>query len=216
VKERVFRYRAVERSLIEARRGLRVLDVGCGRGDNLARLSRYGGRPEGLDPSLERAREARSVAPAVVACGESIPWRAASFDLVYISHVLHHARAVGAVLDEAHRVLAPDGQLFVVETIEDSPLMRLARRLQPRWEGDDVLNRFRYADLLRTVDQHGFTVRDSVQFNWMYWAWELLPIAFRPFELFTPLAIGLESALRRPLARWGAHCWLVAERRGAS
>jgi hypothetical protein len=79
------------------------------------------------------------------------------------------------------------------------------RTLQPRWKGDDVLNRFRYADLVRGVGQHGFTVRDGVRFNWIYWAWELLP-----------LAIGLESALRKPLARWGAHCWLVAERRGAS
>ena len=83
--------------------------------------------------------------------------------------------------------------------------MRLARRSQPRWEGDDVLNRFRYAGLVGSVGQHGFTVRDGARFNWIYWAWELLP-----------LAIELESALSRPFARWGAYYWLVAERRGAS
>jgi hypothetical protein len=68
-----------------------------------------------------------------------------------------------------------------------------------------VLNRFRYADLVRSVGQHGFTARNGARFNWIYSAWELLP-----------LAIGLESALSRPFARWGAHYWLVAERRGAS
>ncbi len=104
----------------------------------------------------------------------------------------------------------------LVETIDDSPLMRLARRLHPRWEGDDVLNCFRCADLAGSVGRYGFTVRDGARFNWIYWAWELLPLAFRPFELFTPLAIERESALSLPFARWGAHRWLVAERSGAS
>ena len=44
MKERVFRFRAVEKRIAASQPGFRVLDVGCGRGDNLRRLVRYGGR----------------------------------------------------------------------------------------------------------------------------------------------------------------------------
>ena len=213
MKERVFRFRAVERRLVAQHAGLRVLDVGCGRGDNLARLVRYGARPKGLEPNLDRARQACTIVPTVVGVGEAIPWRDASVDMVYVSHVLHHATSLDRVLEEIYRVLAPGGMIFAIETIDDSPLMRLARRLQPRWEGDEVLNRFRYADLVHAFERHGFSVREGQKFNWMYFAWELLPLALRPLELFTPLFIGLESALARWLDRWGGHCWIVAEKR---
>ena len=65
----MYRYRAVERRIAESRPGVAVLDVGCGRGDNLRRLLRYGGKPRGIDPSLPRVREAQAIAPAVAACG---------------------------------------------------------------------------------------------------------------------------------------------------
>ncbi len=214
MKEHVFRFRRLERILVESLPGARVLDIGCGAGDNLTRLRRYGGRPSGLDPSAERVHEATRIAPSVVGIAEGLPWPDSSFDMVYISHVLHHATDVDASLSEIERVLVPGGLLFLIETVDDSPLMRLARRLQPSWDDDEVLNRFRYDDLVRAVDRHGLTVRSGETFNWMYFAWELLPMAFRPFELLTPLFIGVEVALRRLLDRWGGHCWLVAAKPG--
>lgn len=214
MKERVFRFRYLERRLAAARPGFRVLDVGCGRGDNLRRLVRYGGRVRGIEPSVERAREAARIAPTVAAVAEALPWRDEQFDMVYVSHVLHHASDVDAALAEAYRTLVPGGLLFVIETVDDSPLMRLARALQPSWDDDEVLNRFRYADLVRAFERAGFAVRRGSLFNWMYFAWELLPMAFRPFELLTPLFVAIESLLA-PLGRvWGGHCWIVAEKPG--
>lgn len=215
MKERVFRFRAVEKRIAASRPGFRVLDVGCGRGDNLRRLVRYGGRATGIEPNPERAEEARAVAPAEVGVGERIPMPDESFDMVYVSHVLHHASDVDRVLHEAHRVLAPGGCLFVIETIDDSPLMRLARALQPSWDDDEVLNRFRYEDLERACARAGFELRGGEKFNWMYFAWELVPMAAGFMDLFTPLFIALETLLHRPLGRrWGGHCWLVAEKPG--
>ena len=40
MKERVFRFRAVEKRIAASKPGFKVLDVGCGRGDNLRRLVR--------------------------------------------------------------------------------------------------------------------------------------------------------------------------------
>lgn len=216
MKERVFRYRALERELVATRPGMRVLDIGCGVGENLARLTRYGGKPMGIDPSLARVQRAQSYAPAAVARGEALPYADACFEMVYISHVLHHAADVAAVLGESRRVLVSGGVLFVLESVEDSPLMRLARAVQPHWEKDEVTNRFRFAQLERAVQEHGFEVCAGATFNWIYFIWELLPLAFRPFEIFTPLAIGLEIALRGRLDRLGGHCWLVAQKPGES
>jgi hypothetical protein len=53
------------------------------------------------------------------------------------------------------------------------------------------------------------------KFNWMYFAWELLPMALRPLEFFTPIFIALEALLHPILGRsLGGHCWLVARKAG--
>jgi SAM-dependent methyltransferase len=214
LKERVYRFRLVERRLVASRPGARVLDVGCGVGENLVRLRRQGSRPVGVDPAVTRLRAARAVAPVVGAVVERLPFRDASFDLVYVSHVLHHATDLDLALAEAHRLLRPGGVCFVIETVDDSPLMRLARAIAPRWQGDPVLQRFRFADLVGAFERHGFEVRRGMLFNWMYFAWELLPLAFRPLELLTPIAIGIESLFAPLLRRFGGHCWLLATKRG--
>jgi ubiquinone/menaquinone biosynthesis C-methylase UbiE len=214
VKERVSRYREVERRLVEARPGARALDLGCGSGENLERLVRYGARAWGCEPGLARARRAAARAPAVAARGEALPWRDACFDLVYVSHVLHHAADVAAVLREVDRVLAPGGALFVVESVEDSPLLRLARWLRPSWEGDPVLSRFRRAELAQAVAQVGFELRGGGAYNWIYFAWPLLPLAFPPLERLSPLVAALERAGQPLFGRFGAHCWLLATKPG--
>lgn len=216
VKERVFRYRTVEQGIASSRPGFRVLDVGCGQGDNLRRLVRYGGHVAGIEPSIERAHRALTIAPTAVAVGEAIPMADQSFDMVYISHVLHHARDVDAVIRESHRLLVPGGLFFVIETIDDSPLMRLARAVEPSWDDDEVLNRFRFLDLVGDLERNEFEILRAEKFNWMYFAWELLPLAFRPFDRISPLFIGLETLFHRPLGqRWGGHCFLVGRKAGA-
>ncbi|MBW2316315.1 MAG: class I SAM-dependent methyltransferase [Deltaproteobacteria bacterium] len=210
----MLRFRPLERELVEGNPGARILDLGCGAGEAISRLASYGARVFGVDPHAERVREAATLAPAVLGCGERLPWRDECFDLVYVSHVFHHASDLDAMLREIDRVLAPGGLLFAIESVDDSPLMRLARRIQPRWDGDAVLERFRYAELLEHVQQHGFEVRAGETFNWLYFVWEMLPLAFRPADVLTGAFVNLELALRRSLDRFGGHCWLVAEKKG--
>jgi ubiquinone/menaquinone biosynthesis C-methylase UbiE len=214
LKKRLFRYRALERALVSARPDARVLDVGCGAGDNLARLRRYGGRPFGIDPSQDRVRSASTLCPAVVARGEQLPWRDGAFDLVYVSHVLHHASDLHAVLRECRRVLAPGGLLFVLESVDDSPLMRLARRVRPSWDEDDVTNRFRFTQLAMEMSRTGFRLEGGATFNWLYFAWEVLPLRFPALHRLTPAVLAVELALRPALDRFGGHCWFVASKPG--
>lgn len=133
--------RAISHALLDAhwtpRPGARLLDAGCGTGNNLAHLAARG-RPFGVDLSEEALRfcltRRVTVARASVL---ALPFRDGSFDLVTSFDVLYHRwvsddRAAAA---ELARVLAPGGLLLV-----RVPALRLL------WGAHDeaVLSRHRY------------------------------------------------------------------------
>jgi ubiquinone/menaquinone biosynthesis C-methylase UbiE len=103
--------------LSEARRGERVLDLGCGAGRFVAALREAGAEPVGVEiaeAALERAR--RNVPGAdlrLVAPDGSLPLEHGSFDLVWCSEVLEHVVDTRQLLLEVRRVLRPAGRLLV-------------------------------------------------------------------------------------------------------
>jgi 2-polyprenyl-3-methyl-5-hydroxy-6-metoxy-1,4-benzoquinol methylase len=94
-----------------------VLDVGCGKGSFLRalKMQRGGWRYVGVEPSREEADLARRDGGIEIHQGmfgeTALP--AGTFDLVTIMHVLEHVPDPRATIAEIHRVLAPDGLLFV-------------------------------------------------------------------------------------------------------
>jgi SAM-dependent methyltransferase len=208
--ERVFEYLPLERELLQALGpGATILDLGCGDGSHMPILA-GGGAVVGADafvPGLSRASRHGIV---VGAEGERLPFRSEAFDLVYISHVLHHATEPRAVLTEVGRVLKPGGGLLVIETCEDSPLMRLARTLRPEWESVPVRSRFRYARLVSDVRQCGFTVRATRQFNVLYWTWGFARRIIRPLERLVDVVIRVELRAVRRWRRYSAYGYVVA------
>jgi SAM-dependent methyltransferase len=210
--ERVFRYFARERELLRSLGpGGLILDLGCAGGAHMERLS-AGGRVVGVDASIERLGTARRIAPVAAAVGERLPFADGSFDFVYVSHVLHHARDHRAALAEIHRVLKPQGLLFLIETVDDNPAMRFARAIRPRWESDRVFSRFRFEGLTRDVRRAGFTVAETQQFNVLWWAWAYAQRSFTPLARLAEAATRLELALDRRLSRFGAWGFLLARK----
>jgi ubiquinone/menaquinone biosynthesis C-methylase UbiE len=210
--ERVFTYLPVERELLEALPdGARILDLGCGDGSHLGRLA-TGGSVVGIDLSMELLAQAVSIAPVVAGSGERLPFSDQAFDLVYVSHVLHHSTDHRGVLNEVHRVLRPRGTLVLVETCEDSPLMRLARTLRPRWESVPVRSRFRYAALLEAVRVAGFRIDRTEQFNVLYWIWGFARRKARFLERHVSTAVRVEMAAVRRLRRYSAYGFIIGRR----
>jgi SAM-dependent methyltransferase len=208
--ERVFVHLPLERTLLH---GLpsdaKILDLGCGDGSHMELLT-SGGRVIGMDVSFAYARQAHHLAPVVVAAGENLPFADASFDLVYLSHVLHHAIDHRAVLSEVERVLRSGGALMLIETCEDNPLMRLARRLRPEWESVPVRSRFRFAELLRDVRGSGLSIESSGQYNVLYWVWGFARRRIRLLERLIRVVIRVELAVARPLRRFSAYGYVIA------
>jgi ubiquinone/menaquinone biosynthesis C-methylase UbiE len=95
-----------------------VLDAGCGSGYGSAELAKTGASVTGADVSVEAVAWAREhFGPQgirfVEAPCESLPFDAASFDLVTAFEVIEHLERWQELLTEANRVLKPSGALLV-------------------------------------------------------------------------------------------------------
>ncbi|RLE27126.1 MAG: hypothetical protein DRJ65_03740 [Acidobacteria bacterium] len=206
----IYTYRECEQRVLE---GLpdaaRVLDLGCSKGANLPVLEGMGRRVFGLDVSIFDVRSAQAICPVTAGAGEFLPFGAGTFDLVYASHVLHHAQC-SFVLREVHRVLRPGGVLFLIESFEDSPVMRLARNIYPKWGPYPVRSRFRFEELVTDLEENGFLIQTKEQFNVFYWIWEVPQLLLRPMELLIPLVVRAEMAAVHRWRRFAAHGFVVA------
>src|SRR5579863_2249488 len=78
---------------LDARRGERILDLGCGDGQLTQRIAATGAAVTGVDASAEMAQaaQARGVV-ADVALAESLPYAEGSFDAVFSNAALHWVR----------------------------------------------------------------------------------------------------------------------------
>jgi SAM-dependent methyltransferase len=93
----------------------RILDAGCGTGNNLRHLARWG-RPAGVDLSTDALRFCRE--RGVAAAGGSLmalPFAGATFDCVTSFDVIYHRWVTddAAAVREMARVLRPGGLMLV-------------------------------------------------------------------------------------------------------
>lgn len=207
---KVLPYFAHEKPIVTAAE--RVLDLGCANGWNMSRFRQYGQSTIGLEPNSETLRHATRHGAVVQGDGLRLPFPAGAFDVIYVQHVLHHIGDVPRALAEIRRCLRPGGTLFLIETVEDNPLIRWGRRLHPVWMGDEINAPFRFRQLGAQLTEAGFTVRHAEPYSVLFWLWETLPDQFDAMEKLTPAFVQIELLLRRFLLRWSAHCFYIAER----
>lgn len=100
-------------------RGLRLLDVGCGTGHQLAELRQRGYDIAGVDGSQEMLNHARLLNPDAELCQsdvERLPFPDASFDVVISVEVFRYLPDVSGCICEIGRVLKPGGFCLVTAT----------------------------------------------------------------------------------------------------
>ncbi len=105
----------------------RVLDLGCGDGSDADWFAQRAPSTTGIDLS-EHPRWATLARPGLrfqCADAQALPFPAGAFDLVFMKDVLHHAQDPGQVLDEAGRVCAAGGRIYIVEGNRFNPVFYL-------------------------------------------------------------------------------------------
>lgn len=125
----------LRRTRVAERGAVRVLDVGCGRGDFLgfvaARLA--DAERSGIEPDAGRARVARDTDPeariAIGSAQDALADLAGDFDLITLWDVFEHLPDPAVVLRALAGRLAPGGVLFVQTIHENSLVPALGRGL---------------------------------------------------------------------------------------
>lgn len=166
--------RAVQEEVKKIPRGLKLLDIGCGSGFALEKITRTRSDLDvyGVDIAphlIEYAREHRPHIKFQVAEGEGLPFPDAEFQAVTSLDVLEHLVDLDAGLREARRVLAPDGTLIVLVALETNPLFRLVWWLWSHLKGriwhEAHLRVFTQASLREAVERAGFRVEKIKSVN---------------------------------------------------
>ncbi|OGN96058.1 MAG: hypothetical protein A2Z77_07420 [Chloroflexi bacterium RBG_13_51_36] len=167
---------------VGASQGELILDVGCGRAIDGARLWEKGAKVIGLEPShvmIARAKEYLGESNAQVALaqgvGETLPFKPHSFDKVMCKGALDHFFSPSKTMEEIALVLKPGGEMIVSIANFDSLGFRLAKKLYPvtkflspslakerkPWQlPPDHKYRFDYPSLRSLVKQH-FEIRKT-------------------------------------------------------
>jgi SAM-dependent methyltransferase len=130
---------------------LQVLDVGCGAGNMIHHLSRYG-LVKGIDnnPAPLKVAHKRGY-DAQLASAEDIPFPDGRFDLVAALDLIEHCPDDLIVLRQCHRVCAPGGHTIIT-----------VPAYQWLWSNNDVINhhhrRYTASQLRALLDRVGFHV----------------------------------------------------------
>jgi len=102
-----------------ASKGDRVLDLGCGTGRfSLPMANRLEFDVTGADSSMEmlakaKKKDSASAVNWVFTDASALIFPPGSFDVVFISHLLHHVDSPLIVLKECHKVLTPSGVVLI-------------------------------------------------------------------------------------------------------
>ncbi len=111
----------------------KLLEVGCGSGEQAADFAAQGAivtvidiSAESLKAAQESAKQKKVELTAVKMNAEQLEFPAESFDLVYINSTLMHVDQQ-KVLQECSRVLVKGGKLVVIEPLRYAPLVQMYR-----------------------------------------------------------------------------------------
>ncbi len=133
--------------------GLKLLDVGCGAGNMIHHLSKYG-KVKGLEVDARPVRQARLRGYDVdqYDAQDPFPFEDATYDVVTALDVIEHIDDDMPVLKESFRVLKPGGHIIV--TVPAFMFL---------WSHNDVINahkrRYTAAELELRLKQAGFKLK---------------------------------------------------------
>lgn len=193
------------------RGGGRVLEYGCGNGENALTFARRGVDITGIDISWSGVAHAQAQADKVglrtrfeVMDAEHLAFSSDTFSAVFGKGILHHLN-LDRALAEVARVLLPEGRAVFLEPLGHNPLINCYRRLTPEARTSDE-RPLRLPDLERIQAYFG-----SVHLCF-YNLTTLLALPFRDPAVFGRVfdwCSRLDEWLLASFGCFGPYCWTV-------
>jgi 2-polyprenyl-3-methyl-5-hydroxy-6-metoxy-1,4-benzoquinol methylase len=92
-----------------------LLEIGCGRGEYLAKMRDLGWNVRGVDVNQEAIDFASShyQLDVCVTRADNLPYDDAFFDVVFLKHVIEHLHEPITAMKEICRVMKPDGRILI-------------------------------------------------------------------------------------------------------
>jgi len=91
----------------------RLIDIGCGRGDFLKKLTNISRHHVGVD--IDRDYIGKTDIPLfVVANAETLCFKDSAFDIIFSSHAIEHISDIGSTFREFARILRPNGKIILI------------------------------------------------------------------------------------------------------
>jgi SAM-dependent methyltransferase len=92
----------------------RLLDVGCGPGDFVLAVEKFGWQASGIEISQRQVDAGVARGAALSVCADFLQFGSAEqYDAITFNHVLEHVRSPRAYLRHARKLLSPSGTLII-------------------------------------------------------------------------------------------------------
>lgn len=124
--------------------GKKLLDLGCGAGENSVYFAKKGAHcvatdysPGMVEVALQLAERYGVEIEGCTANAMALEFPDNSFDLVYASNLLHHIPDPKMALKEMHRVLKPGGKACFWDPLKHNPVINVYRRMATEVRTDD-------------------------------------------------------------------------------
>jgi ubiquinone/menaquinone biosynthesis C-methylase UbiE len=125
-------------------RGKRLLDLGCGAGENSVYFAQRGAdcvasdySPGMVNVALQLAANNGVKVEGKVINAMAIDYPDNSFDIVYAANLLHHIPDPMVTIQEIHRVLKPGGKMCFWDPLRHNPVINVYRRMATEVRTED-------------------------------------------------------------------------------
>jgi ubiquinone/menaquinone biosynthesis C-methylase UbiE len=124
--------------------GQKLLDLGCGAGENSVYFAKKGAQCIAADYSAGMVEVALKLADAngvkiegAIINAMAIDFPDHSFDVVYAANLLHHLPDPQQCIQEMHRILKPGGKACFWDPLRHNPIINIYRRIATQVRTED-------------------------------------------------------------------------------
>lgn len=188
IREQAVAHFGLDDSAIQALKGLKVVDIGCGGGLVSEPVARMGATVTGIDGSEKNihtatvhAQETHTVVTYRATTAEQLAAEGAQFDMVLALEVIEHVADVPLFLESVSRLVKPGGLLMMStlnRTVKSYAMAIIGAEYVLRWlpRGTHDWKKFlKPHEIVQPMQSQGMKLKEmrGMVMNPLSWTWEL-------------------------------------------